>query len=841
MAAIPAVDSGSITWPAKRQVCCVNLLETLERQFRDGFLNMSSTAGQYLSYKKQGPNHSGPVRVLPDEAPIINNLANQFRNLYGLYSAARYDMVNATGFGGGAAADDRFKGYNAGAIVEAVTGLLGRSARMSDPIRKVLLTLESALTHDGHRHRDGANDMRPPQPDTALQRIVGNVQVGGDQSHLSLPMLNARDVTVIDRIILAEREAYFYNTRPLRDKRFEMFSDVFGNTTDLQNQLYGEQLPCPTSEQGLADTSALSELLDRAADQAPQITAAGKKLLKLYADRATQAYRAYGQRISNIQSANTRSMQDIKESDNTFTHNGWIYKEWSLARLVCCAQGLQAIDQALMNTFESLLTRADRCIRYDASHSLTMGPKASGENPTREAMIDDLANQFLNMYSQYGAVRFNMIKATGFPLKEAAESSVFQGFNARSMAATVNDLLRTPSGLSATFRDVLQGLADYLDNHDDDNDLRQPQADRHLSQIIGNTTVADDEFTLPPAMVVPGDMSDVNQLVQVEKADYLANLGGLQDRKHFPTDFVDIFEEPGAFAKVFLEGEVPQCQGDLHKHRQMNRNLFGKQPAPHWDKPAIANDHRVPPATAGAIRHGGMLSAVRDGLSWLTGSTRATANQPQGAPEVTAGLSHHRQESANGADDKVASKVRPVAHSVDDSLALAGLLVSRATDRPIMPDQTTLAHGEMPRTDTAAQPFDCLPGMQLLTGSMRVARQLRSEVSAFLQQLNQQRIQPDAGWQADDLLNMAITVVSNEAQPAQPAQPTNCAEEFLHEVLFSPKLGIEHERAANIFDSDGRVRGTDGGAIFFGGEQTQPSQSGPARDLGKCMLNAMAD
>ncbi|WP_422448625.1 hypothetical protein [Endozoicomonas sp. ALB091] len=841
MAAIPAVDSDSITWPQKRQVCCVNLLETLERQFRDSFLNMSSTAEQYLSYKKESPNHTGPIRLLP-EAPIINNLANQFRNLYGLYSAARYDMVNATGFGGEAAADDRFRGYNAGAIVEALAGLLVRSAwrsgrMMSNPIRKVLLTLESTLTHDGHWHRDGANDMRPPQPDTALQRIVGNVRVGNDQFNLSLPMLNPRDVAVIDKIILAERDAYFCNTRPLRDERFAMFRDVFDNTTDVQNQLYGEQLPCPTSEQGLADTSALSELLERAANQAPRITVAGKKLLKLYADRATQAYHAFSQRISNIERANTRAVQDIEESDNTLIHNGWIYQQWSLERLVCCAQGLQTIERALMSTFERLLIRVDRCIRYDASHSLTMGPNTSGENPTREAMIDDLVNQFLNMYSQYGAARFNMIKATGFPLEEAAESPVFQGFNAQGMVATVNGLFSATFGLSTTFRDVLQGLANYLDNHDDDNDLRPPQVDRHLLQIIGNTTVADDEFTLPPAVVANGDMNAVNQLVQIEKADYLANLGGLENRERFPTDFVDIFEEPDAYAEVFLEGEIPQCHGDSRKRRQLDSHLSGKpvgKSAPPRDEPAIDNDHRAP-ATAGAARHGGLLSALRGGLSWLTGSTRATANQPQGAPEVTTGLSHHRQESANGADGKVASRVRPVAHSVDDSLALAGLLVSRAADRPIGPVHTTLAHGEMPLTDTEAQPFDCLPGMQLLIGSMRVARQLRSEVSAFLQQLNQQKIQPDVGWQADDLLNMAIALVSNEAQP------TSCTEEFLLEVLFSPRLGVEHERAANIFDSGGRVRGTGGGAIFFGGEQTRPCQSGPARDLGQCMLNAMAD
>ncbi len=833
MAAIPAEESDSITWPEKRQVCCVNLLETLERQFRDSFLNMTSTAGQYLRYEEQSPNDTADHRST--EVSIIKNLANQFLNLYGLYSAARYDMVKATGFGGEAAADDRFRGYNAAAVAGAVTGLLARSARMSAPIRKVLRTLENALAHDDHRY--SANDRRPPQPDTALQRTVENVRVADDEFNLSPPMLDARDVKVINRIIRAERKDYFLNTRPLRDERFVMFGDVFDNTADLQNQLSGEQLPCPTSEQGLADTSALSELLERAADQAPRITAEGKKLLKLYADGATQSYRAYSQRISNIQSANTRAVQDIKENDNTLSHNGLEYQQWSLARLVCCAQGLQTMDRAIMNTFQWDLIRADRCIRYDASRGLTIGPDASGENPTREAMIDDLVNQFLNMYSQYGEARFNMIKATGFSLEEAAESPVFRGFSARGMATTINDLLRTTSGLSAPLRDVLRGVANYLDNritgdhHDGNNDLRPPQTDRHLLQIINDTTVVDDEFILPPVIMVRGDIDAIKQLVQAEKVDYLARLGELEDREHFPTDFIDIFEQPDAYAEVFLKGEVPQCHGDSRKRRQLDSHRSGKPVAPPRDEPAIANDH---PATAGAARHGGLLSALRGGLSWLTG--RATANQPEeAAPEVTAGQSHHRQESANGADDRVASRVRPVAHSVNDSLALAGLLVSRATDRPIRPDQTTLAHGEMPRTDTAAQPFDCLPGMQLLTGSMRVARQLRSEVSAFLQQLNQQKIQPDAGWQADDLLNMAIAVVSNESQP------TNCTEEFLHEVLFSPRLGIEHERAANIFDSDGRVRGTDGGAIFFGTEQTKPSQSGPARDLGQCMLSAMAD
>ncbi len=828
MAAIPAEESESMTWPEKRQVCCVNLLETLERQFRDSFLNMTSTAGQYLRYDSdQVQTPGGTPNQRSTKASIIRNLANQFQNLYGLYSAARYDMVRATGFAGEAAEDDRFRGYNAGAVAGAVTGLLARSARMSAPIREVLQTLKNTLAHE---HEDlRTNDRRPPQPDTALQRTLENVRVADDEFDLSPAMLDEGDVKVINQLILAERKAYFQNTRPLRDERFVTFSEVFDNSADLQNQLYGEQLPCPTSEQGLADTSALSELLARAADQAPKITAAGKKLLKLYADRATQSYRAYGQRLSNIQSANTRAVRDIKKSDNTLIHEGREYPQWSLARLVCCAQGLQAMDRTLRNTFLSDLSLADQCIRHDASHSLTLGPDASSENPTREAMIDNLVNQFLNLYSQYGEARFNMIKATGFSKEEAAESPVFRGVNAQNLATEVHYLLDTTTGLSAPLRDVLRGVATYLDNQvtgDDDNDLRLPQADRQLLQIIDNTTVVDDEYTLPPATEVPGDRSAVSQLIRNEKVGYLTMLGELENREDFPSDFAIIFQQPDAYAEYFPEEAFPQCQGDSRKRRQLDSHLSGK-PTPPRDEPA--NDHRDP-ATAGATRYGGVLSALRGGLSWLTGSAGATANQPQGAAQITAGQSHQRQEST---DNQPASRVRPVTHSVNNSLALAGLLVSRATDRPIQPD--TLAHGERHRTDTAAQPFDCLPGMRLLTGSMRVARQLHSEVSAFLQQLNQQRIQPDAAWQTDDLLNMAIAMVTNQAQP------TSCTEEFLFEVLFSPRLGVEHERTTNIFDSDGRVRGTNGGAIFFGGEQTRPSQSGPARDLGQCMLNAMAD
>ncbi|WP_422464082.1 hypothetical protein, partial [Endozoicomonas sp. ALB115] len=612
MAAIPAEESDSITWPEKRQVCCVNLLETLERQFRDSFLNMTSTAGQYLRYDDDQDDHQpgGTSGQRATEVSITRNLANQFQNLYALYSAARYDMVRATGFGGEAAEDDRFHGYNAGAIGRAVTGLLARSARMSAPIREVLQTLENALDHE---HEDlRTNDRRPPQPDTALQRAVENVRVADDEFNLSPPMLDARDLTVINQLILAERKAYFQNiqnTESLRDEHFAMFSDVFDNSTDLQNQLYREELPCSTSEQGLADTSALSELLARAADRGPSITAAGKKLLKLYADRTTKSYRTYGQRISNIQSANTRAVENIKESDNIITHKKWEYPQWSLARLVCCAQGLQAMDQELRNTFLSDLSLADQCIRHDASHSLTMGPDASGENPTREAMIDDLVNQFLNLYSQYGEARFNMIKATGFSLEEAAESPVFRGFSAQNLADEVHYLLHSTTGLSAPLRDVLQGVANYLDNQvtgDGDNDLRLPQADRQLLQIIDNTTVVDDEYALPPATEVPGDRSAVNQLIRKEKVGYLAMLGVLEDPERFPSDFAGIFEQPDAFAELFPKEAFPQCHGGSRKRRQLDSHRSGKS-APPADEEAIANDHRAP-ATAGATRHGGLLS-----------------------------------------------------------------------------------------------------------------------------------------------------------------------------------------------------------------------------------------
>lgn len=181
-----------------------------------------------------------------------------------------------------------------------------------------------------------------------------------------------------------------------------------------------------------------------------------------------------------------------------------------------------------------------------------------------------------------------------------------RGFSARGLENTVKDLLGSPSGLSAPLQDVLQGVEDYLDNlaiGDDDNDLRPPQTDRHLLQIIGNTTVAGDEFTLPPATVVRGDMDAVDRLIRDEKVGYLAGLGELEGRAGFPADFIDIFQEPDTFAESFLEGEIQSCKVDSRKRRQLDGHLSGK-PTPPPDEEAIANDHRDP-ATAGAARHGG--------------------------------------------------------------------------------------------------------------------------------------------------------------------------------------------------------------------------------------------
>ncbi|WP_257283725.1 hypothetical protein, partial [Endozoicomonas sp. SESOKO1] len=284
-----------------------------------------------------------------------------------------------------------------------------------------------------------------------------------------------------------------------------------------------------------------------------------RKLLKLYADRGQLIHDAYARQINGIENNNARAMQMIEPSYEEIEINDRIYLKWPLQRLLCCAHGLRAMDRQLRDNFLTISSLAQQCIRYDASHDQTINPGMTDGHPAREVIIADLVNQFLNMYAQYGEARFNMIKATGFPMEETAESEIFQGFNARSMDSTVNALLHQPSGLSAPFRDVLQGLADSLGHEPQANDLRAPRPDRHLLQVIHNTTVADDEFTLPQARLDPGDMAATNRIIRAEQAHFIANMRELEDRRHFPVDYPKIFQNPADYEAVFQDEDTIPC------------------------------------------------------------------------------------------------------------------------------------------------------------------------------------------------------------------------------------------------------------------------------------------
>ncbi|WP_422464105.1 hypothetical protein, partial [Endozoicomonas sp. ALB115] len=284
-----------------------------------------------------------------------------------------------------------------------------------------------------------------------------------------------------------------------------------------------------------------------------------RKLLKLYADRGQQIHKAYARQINDIENNNAWAMEMIERSYEEIEINDRIYLKWPVQRLLCCAHGLRAMDRQLRDNFLIISSLARQCIQYDASHDPAMQPGMTVGHPAREAIIADLVNQFLNMYAQYGEARFNMIKATGFPMEETAESEIFQGFNARSMDSTVNALLHQPSGLSAPFWDFLQGLADSLDHEPQDNDLRVPRPNRHLLQAIHNTTVADDEFTLPQASLDPGDVAATNRIIRAEQAHFIANMGELEDREYFPIDYLKIFQNPADYEAVFQDQDTIPC------------------------------------------------------------------------------------------------------------------------------------------------------------------------------------------------------------------------------------------------------------------------------------------
>ncbi|USE38978.1 hypothetical protein [Endozoicomonas sp. SCSIO W0465] len=826
-----------LQWPYARLQCMGYNLAALTEQFENSFREAYLYTDAYINYIEAQAEEAGSDEMASDlstvKAMVVNDLTHQFLNMYSLYSATRHDLFRSTGFAGEGDDSLQLRGFSVFSLGEGIeevqrhqspTGLFG------DVLSGLLGYLGGEAM--ASENPDTGHDMRTPRPDSALRAAIAGVTEQEDMP--VLPRSQTPEIgEMLHHITFAEREGYLDDLSSIESAGRFLSSDYMNVITHpdrYQEITRGSEATCSAEH-------------TREMTQKAPVGQKSKQLLKFYADKASLINGNYSQQIDTITHQNSQQMLKLPKNDRMIKLGGKNFLQWPYARLICCGYHLRALNQMLASHFLNLSGLADKCVNYYQDRALTTVPDFWADDLPllKSTVTGDLTNQFLNMYSLYSAHRHSLIEATGFA-GDQGDSEFLQGFDFRAMDHSIRELLREPIGLSLPFRAFLQDLlSNYLDKEitgdhgRNPNDLRVPQPNEHLQTLIHDTSAGADAFDLPDTdPFTSAEAAAINTIIRKENDGFLSLMSTRKDDRYFPGNYMEFLQNPDKNLG-FLQGLDESCRPETGRKRRhldrqpdSGRESINREPMP---DPAMLNEHHAP-ATAGAASHKGLLSTVRDGMSWLTGSGDATERpQPQAMPGITTG-----QEQPGSADHRV-NGVRPAQPTVDDGLLMASLAVSHLTDRPVRSDLKMAAiQGQVQDRDDNPPSFDRSPGMQLLKGSLGVARQLRTEVTAFVDRVRDAQLQPDAHWETDDLLNMAIVAANSD-------RPANCTEAFLDEVLFSPGLGVEHEHIANIFDSDGRVRGTrgNGRGIFFGPDQDNAAASGPARQLGQCMLSAMAD
>ena len=516
--------------------------------------------------------------------------------------------------------------------------------------------------------------------------------------------------------------------------------------------------------------------------------------------------------------------------------------QWPYARLRCLAYNLGVMTERLEHGFrESYLNAAAYISTIEA---MTSKPEfdieATDVTTVNALIVRNLANQFLNMYSLYSTKRHEMFRSMEFAGKDI-DSPYLAGFSVSSLAEGVDQVQRgeTPGWIIPTglFSDVLSSLADDLKSASANKNpvtghyVREHQHDKALQAAIDGVTVAEETGVL--LETTPPEIEKMlHHITLTERNGYLSDLSGVAGGAFADADYGDVIRRPDSYQPVasgtgvvcsagHTRKMMHQAPADQINPQESDTGRKRRQLEPDSRRASTDNKQAPVSSSGSSIHNRGLLSGISE--RWSLGASF----QSDAAPGLTNEDSDQQSHSAYPGRTKVHQS------SLNDSLNLANLLVSSITDRPIQRDRGIAGAFSATNDDgnVSTEQLRHAPGMELLRGSMAIAKQLRSEVATFVERVNNGQLLPDAAWQADDLLNMAIACVTGDT--------SGCTEKFLEEVLFSPKLGVEHECANNIFDSDGRVRGGTGEHIFMGPEK--PVTSGPGRDLGQCMLAAMAE
>ena len=841
-----------LQWPYARLQCLAYNFAALTEQFENSFREMYQYTDAYLATIGDAAKKTGSD-ISTVKAMVVSDLTHQFLNMYSLYSARRHDMFRSTGFAGEEEDSIYLQGFSLASLREGVDqvqrgetpGWIIPTGLFSDVLSSLSSDLIDAVAS---QNPVTGHVTRAPQADKALWAAIEGVTVQEWQEIAVILLPHTPDIEkMLHHITLTERNGYLSDLTNI--ERARPFVD-----SDYQNVIRHPDVYQPiTHDSGVTCTAGQARKLmqqtpndnntpvDSLAPATParNLAMQSRQWLRQYFNEATGLYNDFAKAAHNIESLNGQQMSQLTESNRRIDLGGRSLLQWPYARLHCLAYNLGVMTEQLEHSFrEAYLNGAAYISTIEAMTSKPEFDIQAADITTINAMIvRNLANHFLNLYSLYSTKRHEMFRSMEFAGKDI-DSAYLAGFSVSALADGIGQVQSgetqgPPTGL---FSDVLSSLADDLKsaraskNPVTGHYVPEQQHDKALQAAIDGVTVEQEIGVLletPP----PEIEKMLHHITLTEGNGYLSDLSDAAGGAFVDADYGDVLRRPDGYQPVasgtgvvcsagHTRKMMHQAPADQTNPQESKTSRKRRQLEPDSRRASTDNKQaRTPVSSSGSSLHNkGLLSGISEGLSTLGASFQSN---------VVPGLTNE------GSDQQSHSVGRTRVHqsSLNDSLNLANLLVSSITDRPIQRDRSVAFSETNDDSNVNTERLRHAPGMELLRGSMTIARQLHSEVATFVERINNGQLSPDAAWQANDLLNIAIACVTDDT--------SGCTEKFLEEVLFSPKLGVEHECANNIFDSDGRVRGGTGEHIFMGPEN--PVTSGPGRDLGQCMLAAMAE
>jgi len=440
-----------------------------------------------------------------------------------------------------------------------------------------------------------------------------------------------------------------------------------------------------------------------------------------------------------------------------------------------------------LNAFKQEINEAFFGIWHDALATLNEAPKAT------PAVTSVMMAAFEDLYKALATQRLQLFIAAGYlnesELSRDELSQLRPGVDKNDRDTSYLDNLfkvlnqRSHVAVSGKLNDYLHDLTDFLRAKQTTatSSADQSPSTAATKATTGGTPMNDEQlllslFNLEKELFI----DDVQKL-------HLQNTGHFDDEVLLDEAGEDTLFLPYTFLDVIKDPDAYRDTGAVRKPRQ-RRGI---------DRPLSAT-------ASSATRPHGVLGDIKESISGLLSPAIGSDSQP----------------------DPATKQVTPSARfNGMGNLALAALISSHLNDRQLE-TQRLMESRSQDRLNQA-------PGLGLLADSLAISAQLKTEVSAFIHQLEASDRPVSANWNLDDLVNMAIL-------QATPGTQDRVTETFLHEVLKSTRTGINHERLGNIFAADGRVRGTTGQEIFHNPATGKTTTTGPASGLAQSMLQAMA-